>query len=306
MNMDTALILLKQVTVMFLLMGVGFIAYKGKIISDQGSRDLGKLLLYIVMPVEVIHTFCIEPTAERIRDLSYSALLSVIAMGIGLVISRMVYHNSDRIGEFAAAFSNAGFIGIPLVSATFGESAVFYISTMIVLVNALQWTWGAYTITDDRSVINLKAVMKNPIILSVLIGLVLFFLNIRLPAIAETVFSSVIGLNTPVAMILSGIYLAQSNLLGMLRNKDGYILSLWRLILIPAAIMLVFRIIPLGSETMKLAIMLACGCPSGSNVSIFAQQYGKDYRKGIEYVCISTLLCLITLPLLVLLASYIF
>ncbi len=301
--MEIVGLLFKQVLIMFVLMGIGYVAYRKKWVSDQGTKDIGKLLLNVAIPVIVVSNFCVERTAEKTQDLLSSGAISILCMLISIVLSVLIFHKSDRIAEFSSAFSNAGFIGIPLVQATFGSGAVFYISIMIVLINLLQWTYGVYTITDDRSVMDIRKVATNPIVISVLIGLVLYFGNIKLPSIVSSLFTSISSINTPLAMFSSGVYLAQSDLLGMLRRKQVYFVSLIRLLLIPLVIILVFRFLPFGSQELKLAILCAAACPVGSNVAIFAQQYDKDYKSGVEYVCVSTLLSILTLPLIVYIAT---
>ena len=304
--MEIVTILIKQVFIMFVLMAIGFVAYRKQILSNQGTKDIGKLLLNVAIPMIVISNFCVEKTAEKTAELFESALLSFLCMALSVAFAYLAYHKKDRIAEFSAAFSNAGFIGIPLVQAIFGSGAVFYISVMIVLINVLQWTYGVYTITDDKSVMDFKKIMKNPLILSVGIGIVIYFLNIRLPKIAMDIISSISAINTPLAMIVSGVYLAQSDLLNAMRKKDAWLLSLSRLIVIPLIVMLVFRFLPFGSTAMKLSILLAGACPVGSNVAVFAQQYDKDYRKGVEYVCVSTLLSILALPLVIFVANLLF
>ncbi|MBQ3962910.1 MAG: AEC family transporter [Erysipelotrichaceae bacterium] len=304
--MEIVTILIKQVFIMFVLMAIGFVAYRKQILSNQGTKDIGKLLLNVAIPMIVISNFCVEKSAEKTAELFESALLSFLCMALSVAFAYLAYHKKDRIAEFSAAFSNAGFIGIPLVQAIFGSGAVFYISVMIVLINVLQWTYGVYTITDDKSVMDFKKIMKNPLILSVGIGIVIYFLNIRLPKIAMDIISSISAINTPLAMIVSGVYLAQSDLLNAMRKKDAWLLSLSRLIVIPLIVMLVFRFLPFGSTAMKLSILLAGACPVGSNVAVFAQQYDKDYRKGVEYVCVSTLLSILALPLVIFVANLLF
>ena len=304
--MEIVTILIKQVFIMFVLMAIGFVAYRKQILSNQGTKDIGKLLLNVAIPMIVISNFCVEKSAEKTAELFESALLSFLCMALSVAFAYLAYHKKDRIAEFSAAFSNAGFIGIPLVQAIFGSGAVFYISVMIVLINVLQWTYGVYTITDDKSVMDFKKIMKNPLILSVGIGIVIYFLNIRLPKIAMDIISSISAINTPLAMIVSGVYLAQSDLLNAMRKKDAWLLSLSRLIVIPLIVMLVFRFLPFGSTAMRLSILLAGACPVGSNVAVFAQQYDKDYRKGVEYVCVSTLLSILALPLVIFVANLLF
>ena len=296
-------ILIRQVIIMFSLMFVGYVCYKRKIISDQGSADIGKLLLHVVIPVVVISNFWVERTPEKTQTLIYSFIIALIGMITAIVISCLVFHKSDRIAEFSTAFSNAGFIGIPLVQASLGSGAVFYISMMIVLINLLQWTYGVYTITDDKSVMDVRKVMKSPIVVSVIIGLAVYFTQIPMPSIISSLFTSISAINTPLAMFVSGVYLAQSELLKMLKRKNNYLVSAVRLLLLPVITLLVFKVLPFGSDELKMAILIAAACPVGSNVAIFAQQYNRDYREGVEHVCVSTLLSIVTLPLVVMLAE---
>lgn len=303
--MEIVTVLLKQVVIMYILIFIGFFAYKKGLISDQGSKDIGKILLNVAIPIVVISNFCVERTPEKVNELLSSALISFICMFLSIVVSVVIYHKKDRVNEFSTAFSNAGFIGIPLVQATLGSGAVFYISVMIVLINLLQWTYGVYTITDDKKYINVKQVLKNPIVISVAIGVVIFALNIKLPSIVSSVFSIIGNINTPLAMLVSGVYLAQSDILSIIKKKEVYVVSFVRLVLIPFVVMIAMKFIPLGSINLKLAILLAGAAPVGSNVAIFASQYGKDYKKGIENVCVSTLLCIISLPLIMYIANLI-
>lgn len=304
--MSNVMILIRQVIIMFLLMMIGYYAYKRKFISDQGSKDIGKILLNIALPMIVLSNFCIENNPETTTQLIQSGILALICMAASIFVSILVFHKTDRIGEFSAAFSNAGFIGIPLVQATFGNSAVLYISILIVLVNFLQWTYGVFTITDDINAMKPKIVLSNPIFLAVILGLIIYTSGFQMPEIASSILSTVSAINTPLAMMLSGVYLAQSNLGLMLKDKRAYLVSFVRLLLIPLVLIVLFRLIPIGNETMKLVVLLAGAAPVGANVAIFAEQYEKDYVAGIEYVCVSTLLCILTLPLVIYIAGLFF
>ena len=178
--MGILIILLKQIIIMYILIFLGYYCYKKKLVTDEGSKDIGKLLLNIVIPVVILSNFCVRKTAETTKELVYSILISLICMIISVLISIFIYHKKNRIDEFSSAFSNAGFIGIPLVQATLGDHAVFYISMMIVLVNVLQWTYGVYTITDDKSYINIRKITSNPIVIAVIAGIVLQYRTARI------------------------------------------------------------------------------------------------------------------------------
>ena len=296
-------ILFKQVLIMYILMFFGYFAYKKKLLSDQGSKEIGNILVSIVIPVIVISNFCIERTDEKVIELLHASIITFICMIICFVISIGVFHSRNRIDEFSSAFSNAGFIGIPLVQSIFGDNAIFYISILIVLVGVFQWTYGVYTITDDKKFININKIIRNPIMISVFIGLIIFSLNIKMPPLINTIFTQIGAMNTPLAMMVCGVYLAQSDIASIIKKKHVYVVSLFRLIIIPLITILFLKFIPIGNSTMKLSILLACAAPVGANVAIFASLYDKDYKRGIENVCVSTLLCILTLPFIMYIAS---
>ena len=297
--MNISVILLKQIVIMFILISIGYFLCKKKMITLTGSAEIGKILLNLVIPVVIINSFWTERSLEKTQALLFSAIVSIVVMAVAVMISTFIFGKRDGISCFSSAFSNAGFIGIPLVQAVVGSDAVFYISVMIVLINFLQWTYGVFIITSDSSVMKPSSVARNPIVISVVIGIVFYFLNIPRNEMLNTLITDITCINTPLAMFNSGVYLAQSDLLGMLSNKTAWKVTLCRLVLIPLATAFVLKLLPFGSEELKVAIMLAAACPVGSNVAIFAQQYNKDYCSAVEQVCLSTVICLITIPLIV-------
>lgn len=301
--MSYSLILLKQIVIMFILMGIGALLYKKNIISDQGSKDLGKILLHLAIPVVIVKSFCIEKTPEVLQTFTYEVILTIVVYGIAMLISGLIFGKKNPIANFSASFCNAAFIGIPLVTAVIGSHAVFYVTMLIVLCNTLQWTYGVFIMTGDASTISFKKIITNPTVIALIIGLLIFFLQIPVPEMVTNIFATISNLNTPLAMLVSGVYLAQSDLVAALKKKDPYVVSLVRLVIIPIVTILVFKFIPLGSLELKLAILIPALGPTGSNVAIFAQQYGKDYTGAVEQVCVTTILCLLTLPVAIMVAT---
>ena len=118
-------VLLKQILIMFILIGIGYLFFKKKMITIQGSGEMGKILLYLVIPV-----IWIERTPEKTSELFNSIVLSVIAMAVSVIAGRLFFRK-DGIAAFSSAFSNAGFIGIPLVTAAVGKEGAFYVAKVI-------------------------------------------------------------------------------------------------------------------------------------------------------------------------------
>ncbi len=302
--MSTAITLVNQTLIMFLLAGVGYVLFRTKKISLEGSKSLANILIYIVLPCVIINGFLVERTTERLIGLLVSAAAAAILLVVAMIVSRLFFPK-DAIASFAAAFSNAGFFGIPLTLASLGSGAVFYVAAFIAFLNLLQWTYGVSIMTGEKAALKPAAVLKAPFLIAIAIGLVLFFTQIPLPSIVTKTLGHLTGINTPLAMFTVGIYLAQTDLVKMLVKPRLYLISLVRLVVIPLLSFALLTLIPASLLDMKMALLLAAACPVGSNVAVYAQLHGKDYPYAVETVIISTLLSIITVPALVALAGVI-
>ena len=303
--MEIVVLLLRQNLVMLVYMMIGYYLYKKKLVSAGGSADIGRILLHIIMPAAILKSYLADFSRERLEGLFVSFLAALLSLLLSIAAARIAFSKEQGIERFGAAFSNAGFIGIPLVQMTLGEEAVFYVSSYVALLNILQWTYGLVTITGDRSLISVKRLRTNPIILSFLAGIALFLLPVSLPETAENVVGTIAAMNGPLAMIVLGVYLGQVPLRSLFSGRVVYRCALVRLIVIPVLTMALLFVFPEKYHMLKLTILIAASAPVGSNVSIFAQLYGQDYMQSVKEVTLSTLLCIITLPLILGIADYV-
>lgn len=303
--MEIVVLLLRQNLVMLVYMMIGYFLYKKKLVSAGGSADIGRILLYIVMPAAILKSYLADFSRERLEGLFVSFLAALLSLLLSIAAARIAFSKEQGIERFGAAFSNAGFIGIPLVQMTLGEEAVFYVSSYVALLNILQWTYGLVTITGDRSLISVKRLRTNPILLSFLAGIALFLLPVSLPETAENVVGTIAAMNGPLAMIVLGVYLGQVPLRSLFSGRVVYRCALVRLIVIPVLTMALLFVFPEKYHMLKLTILIAASAPVGSNVSIFAHLYGQDYMQSVKEVTLSTLLCIITLPLILGIADYV-
>ena len=303
--MEIVVLLLRQNLVMLVYMMIGYFLYKKKLVSAGGSADIGRILLYIIMPAAILKSYLADFSRERLEGLFVSFLAALLSLLLSIAAARIAFSKEQGIERFGAAFSNAGFIGIPLVQMTLGEEAVFYVSSYVALLNILQWTYGLVTITGDRSLISVKRLRTNPILLSFLAGIALFLLPVSLPETAENVVGTIASMNGPLAMIVLGVYLGQVPLRSLFSGRVVYRCALMRLIVIPVLTMALLFVFPEKYHMLKLTILIAASAPVGSNVSIFAQLYGQDYMQSVKEVTFSTLLCIITLPLILGIADYV-
>lgn len=301
--MAIVLIMLRQIAIMALLVLVGIYLSRKGFLSEQGTKDLGAILIRVIIPVVIVKSYITDFTHERMIQLGLSFLLALVTYIVAMLISWFVFGKRRRIENFAAAFCNAGFIGIPLVQATIGEEGVFLVAASIALLNLFQWTYGVYVMTDNRDAISARTIMRNPVVLAIVIGLFLFLTQIPVPSIVVNTLGYIAGMNTPVAMILMGTYMARLPIRQILLEKRAYLCVLFRLLIIPAITLLVFRLIPVHDKTVMLAAFLAAATPVGANICVFAQQNNCDYEFSVITVCLSTLLSAVTVPLLVFVAQ---
>ena len=304
--MDTVLILLRQVLQMFLLVGLGFLLFKGKKISEEGSKTLANILIYLVLPCVIINSFRIERTPEHVTGLLISAAAAAALLALSLGVSHLFFRK-DPIANFASSFSNPGFFGIPLITASLGEGAVFYVAFFIAFLNILQWTYGVSLLTGQPVTAGFqpKKLVRAPFFIATVIGLLLFATGLKLPPILSGCLTSVAGLNTPLSMFTIGVYLAHTNLKQMIRRTVLYRIHLSRLVIIPLIALTLLTLLPGDLYQMKLALLLAIACPTGANVAVYAQLHGKDYTYAVEAVVTSTLLSVLSIPGIVALSTLI-
>ena len=296
------LILLRQIAIMALLMAVGIYLSRKGFLSPQGTKDLGAILLRIIIPCVIVKSYITTYSRERLLQLALSAGLALIAFIVAMGIAYLVYGKRRRIENFAASFCNAGFIGIPLAQAVIGEEGVFFVAASVALLNLFQWTYGVYIMTDRRDSISAKTIVKNPVVIAIVIGIALFLSRLPVPGIVTSTLGYIAGMNTPVAMILMGTYMAKLPWRKLL-DKRAYGCVLLRLVIIPAVVLLVFWALPISNQNVALAAYLAAATPVGANICVFAQQYDCDYEFSVVTVCLSTVLYIVTGPLMVSLAQ---
>lgn len=300
--MENALIILKQIFIMFFYMAIGCILYRRKLVSKEGSKSMAHLLLYVVLPCVVIRSFCVEQTPEKTQRLLFSMLGAVILLLLAMIISHVLFRK-NAMDNFGASFSNAGFMGFPLITAVLGSDAVFYAAGFVAFLNVLQWTYGQGLLVEDWKLCSPKMVIKNPLVLALLVGMLIFFLGIPLPSVLQSGISSLATLNGPLAMIILGIYLAQTDAKSMFMDRHLYLVSAVRLLLIPLASLMLMKLCFKGNDDIAVSLMIACCAPIGSNVAVYAQKLNLDYTYAVKLVCLSTILSIITMPLIIILVN---
>ncbi len=299
--METGITIIKQLVIMAIYCAIGFILHRTKLVSKEGCRAFSKLLLYVILPCVIINSFLREANPETTKSLLICSAVSVILLLMSMVLCRFAFRD-EAVAEFSACFSNAGFFGIPLITMAYGNEPVFYIAPFVALLNILQWTYGQDRLLDKKQT-SVKGIVLNPLVLSLVIGVILYALPISLPELLRKPVASLSSCNAPVAMIILGYYLEEISLTQLISGKSVWKVSLFRLVLIPILSTLIVACIPGISSAVKTSLIIAASAPVGINVAVYAELLGKDYQKAVAFICSSTVLCLVSLPLILLLTG---
>ena len=300
-----ALILFQQTLTMLLLMGLGLFLTKRGMLTEEFTSRLSNLLLMVIIPCVTVRSFIVPMADDGLMPLFWAFVYGAGTLGISMLVSYLVFGGRQPVDNFGACFSNAGFIGIPLIQATFGDAAVFYITPLICLLNVFVWTYGVRLLAaDDAARPTARQLLVNPMVLSGGVGVVLYILQLPVPSVLYNAIDAVGSMNTPVAMLVLGSYRAKASVRKMVRDRATLVASVIRLLAIPLVTLAAMWVLRLSiTDPLPASIFIAACAPIGANTAIFAQQFGGDYVHAVQLVCFSTVLSVVTIPLVFQLAT---
>ncbi|MBE6719911.1 MAG: AEC family transporter [Ruminococcaceae bacterium] len=305
-NLQTVAI---QVLILYLIAGVGFAADKTKIFVQADGKRLVDLLFNIILPIAVINSFLsMERTNEHIKGLGLAFLLAFMTHLLGVGVSSLTFRKRPKaesgIYHYAITFSNAAFLALPLAESVVGKEGIFYSSCYVAVFNVFAFTYGIREISGGKAKINVKNLILNPGSISVIIGIPLFLAGVTLPDFLQDAMSRVAACNSPMAMIVFGTFFANCNFKNIFAKKEIYFVSLLRLILIPLAMTLIFKLI--GVEgSMRTALTISASAPIATNTAMYSAKYDNDTALSSELVGQTSVLSVITMPVIVALATVI-
>lgn len=295
-------IVLRQIIIMFLLMGTGYTLYRLGVVDNHGSAQCSGILTKLVSPCVIINSFQRAFEPELGRTLIWQFLFSILGFGVCILLSSILfrqprYPNAPDL-RMCTVFTNNGFMAIPLVTAMFGPLGVFLSTVNIAASTILIWTWGAKTLSGSKSTVSLSKVFVNPGTIGFFIGLFCFLTPFKLPSVSAEAVGFISDLNTPLAMIVLGCFLAQSDLKTCFMDKKLYFISFIRLVLFPLLLIPLLLSAPVDL-TAKICLMIGFSAPSAVLAAMFAQMHKTDYLYATKIVAQSTLLSAVTMPLII-------
>ena len=186
--MDLALISLKQVGIMFIMILLGFILVKLKLIDLSAKKSFSNLLVYLVVPCMIINSYNTTYDSSILINILWSFLASILLLFIGLIITFIITHfweiDDKNILRFALIFSNAAYMGFPLIEAMFGKEGLIYASSFVSMFNILLWTIGYMIVSRSFNIkLAMKSIAKTPVLYALIFGLFILFFQIKIPSL---------------------------------------------------------------------------------------------------------------------------
>lgn len=304
----------EQVLVMFALMALGYLAVKLKILAKETTRDLTVFIISFVIPAVIISAFLKPMERDGIGDLVWSFglnilyFLVIILLNPRLFSSRLVSDPVRRMQmRYAFTFSNNGFMGLPILLAVFGTTGGFYAGVQVAIANGFMWSYGLGLFRQaSGEKASLLKVISHPNIVALAVGLTLYFTQLPLPKLLVTTLGYVKDLNTPLSMVVVGSSIAMINFRGSFREKSLWVMSLLRNLGVPLVLLGFFVLFGQFIDFSPVAasvIIVMSGCPVAAMVTMVSKLYGFDETYPTELISLSTLMSLVTLPLIIILCT---
>jgi predicted permease len=301
------LIVAAQVAILFILIAVGFICGKTKLIAESGAKYLTDVVLYLATPCVMIQAFQkAEFTPEIILNLGVAAVCAVLIHILTILVVRLMFkkqsENRRKVMRFAVIFSNCGFMSLPLQQALLGDSGVLYGSVFVAVFNIIVWSYGLADMSGDKKCLTLKKIILNPGLLGAFAAVLFFFLRIHLPEILMSPVGYLAGLNTPVPMLVIGYHLSQADLLKSLRDKGIYAVAFMRLALVPCVSLLIMSLCGVSGDIL-VSCTIAASAPVAATTTMFATKFDRDVDLSVGLVSVTTIFSIITMPVIIALSQ---
>lgn len=304
-----------QVFILFILISIGFICGKAKIINDDISKGLSDLVLYLATPAVIINSFLRPFDKSMLLKLLIAFAVSIVFHLISGIIAYPLLKNKDInakiVSRFAVIFSNAGYMALPLQLAILGNDGVFLGSAYVVIFNIALWTYGLVLFGGKESKITVSKVIFNPGVIAITAGMIIFLCGsgTLIPTPISSVIVHIGNLNTPVPMIIIGYYLSKSKIITAITDKRIWLPVILRIVVSPSICLLLLFLLqqtPFAIEN-KIAVscIVAVSAPCAAVTTVFSAKFNRDTSLSVKLVSISTLLSIITMPILVALAQQI-
>lgn len=294
--------------VLFLLMGVGLICYKRGLITDEVSKKLSSIVVNVANPALVL-TACMGEEKIRGEELFTTVIIMFIMYPALIILASIlpgilrIEKNTRGIYRAMTVFSNIGFMGFPVITALYGNGALLYATPFIIIYNVLIYTYGVASIRGKKESEKGKdslspvSLLLNPGMISCIITIVIYLLNVPVPAFIQETVTYLSSLTAPLSMMIIGASLAVMDVKRLFADSKLILFSVIKLLVLPVlGLFIIGRFVE--NQVILGVCMVMLATPVGSMNAMLAQQYGGDYETASRGVALTTILSVATMPLI--------
>lgn len=300
--LENFLTVAQNVLTLLILIVIGYCCQKFKILNDATVKSCANLVLYIATPCVIIKSCIREFDVTMLRGFLIVAAVAAVNYALLIVVSQVCFREKDearrRVLRFATVFSNAGYMGIPLQQAILGDEGVFYCAAYVIMHNIYMWSYGVICMSGDKRDLSPRKLIVTPGTIGVAIGMVLFLLSVPVPTLIVDAIGHMGQLNTSLPMLIVGYYMAQTDILGALKDVRSYLCIFLRLVGMPLLALGILLLVGLRGSVLVSCMICICA-PVATTTTMFATRYDRNPLLSVNLVSLSTILSVITMPILI-------
>lgn len=321
--MISVFLLFMSVLTLFCYMIPGFVLKKTKLVGNEFARGLSQYTLYIAQGGMLLHGFIAEFDPKVFRGILWVFLFSFISHSVFYLLAKQMFKKAPdsmrRVLQFGVIFSNAGYMGIPVINDVFGSEYAIYATVYVIWFNVFEFSLGRLIYTDDKKYISVKKIFLNPAVVPIAIGMVIYLTGVggwmqavmnqanvggQIMNLLYNVITVIKNTVAPASMMVIGARLADISFKGIFKDKYMYPFVLVRLFLFPAIMWAIMRVIyafGLIDTTVISIVLILCSTPAAAMTTMFAELYDGDAAYAGKLVALTTLLSILTMPITALL-----
>ncbi len=291
-------------TVLFILMGIGFFCGKKGFITDEFAKNLSWLVVNVATPAMILSAGMNDEGIIRGTSLAYGFMVALIVYAFLIALSFVILpllrvpKGDKSVYRVMTIFSNIGFMGLPIISAAYGAEALLYGALFQFPYNFLMYTYGIAAVRGDNPFEGKGTLKKilNPGIFSSLLAVVIYVSGIAMPEFIKISAKHLSSLAAPLSMMVIGQSMIHIRLKELFGDARLLVFSLIKLIAVPILGVTLLRLF-IHDEMLINVCYIMLATPIGSMTAMVAQQYGGNYELASKGVALSTLLSVVTIPL---------
>ena len=294
------LIVGEQVIILFVLIGVGIICNKKKILEKHSVKGFVNFVLYIATPCVIISSFERDYDPVLLKGLIITFIAAWISFALNILLANILIHDKEkrkeRVYKFAAIFSNCGYMSLPLQYAVLGDIGVFYGAAFVAVFNIVMWSYGIWLMSGDKKYISPVKILTSPGITATVIGVFVFVFSIEFPAVVHEPIKYLSYLNTPIPMVIIGYHIADTKLI--LKGKNQILTVIFRLLIAPLLLLTGFKLCKI-TGALAVASIIAIAAPPAATTTMLADKFDQDTEAASVLISVGTILSIISMPAVV-------